>query len=112
TVEIYFFWVSGWFYSVYTPKILEICTYDNKNISFASSSFITKTTFTFDFCNYNILDETVWDLLPLVKLACGGKHRCQALVYFLLAFNIITPISLILASYLFVIAIAITIINI
>jgi olfactory receptor len=39
----------------------------------------------------------------LVKLACGGKEGYQALMYFLLTSNVITPIVFILASYLFII---------
>ncbi|XP_069887957.1 olfactory receptor 9G19-like [Dipodomys merriami] len=71
---------------------------------FINSSVITKKTFTFDFCNDNIIDDFFCDLIPLVKLACGGMEGYQALMYFLLASNVMTPIVLILASYLFIIA--------
>ncbi|XP_008834334.1 olfactory receptor 1013-like [Nannospalax galili] len=71
---------------------------------FINSSIITKKTFTFDFCGDNIIDDFFCDLLPLVKLACGGKEGYQALMYFLLTSNVMTPIALILASYLFIIA--------
>jgi olfactory receptor len=43
-------------------------------------------------------------LLPLVKLACGRKEGYQNLMYYLMTSNVIIPISLILASYLFIIA--------
>ncbi|XP_005363381.1 olfactory receptor 1013-like [Microtus ochrogaster] len=71
---------------------------------FINSSIITKKTFTFDFCNDNVIDDFFCDLLPLVKLACGGKDGYQALMYFLLTSNVMAPIALILASYLFIIA--------
>ncbi|MBZ3877419.1 Olfactory receptor 1013 [Sciurus carolinensis] len=71
---------------------------------FINSSIITKKTFSFDFCNDNVIDDFFCDLLPLVKLACGRKEGYQALMYFLLSSNVITPIALILASYLFIIA--------
>jgi olfactory receptor len=70
---------------------------------FINSSIITKKTFTFDFCNDNVIDDFFCDLIPLVKLACGGKEGYQALMYFLLTSNVITPIMFILASYLFII---------
>ncbi|XP_007519516.2 olfactory receptor 9G1-like [Erinaceus europaeus] len=71
---------------------------------FINCSIITKRIFTLNFCGGNIIDDFFCDLLPLVKLACGKKHDYQALMYFLLASNVITPTVLILASYLFIIA--------
>ncbi|XP_062053898.1 olfactory receptor 9G19-like [Lepus europaeus] len=71
---------------------------------FVNSSIITRKTFSFDFCHDNVIDDFFCDLLPLVKLACGRKEGYQALMYFLLTSNVITPIALILASYLIIIA--------
>ncbi|XP_012922929.1 olfactory receptor 1013-like [Heterocephalus glaber] len=71
---------------------------------FTNSSIITKKTFSFDFCNDNVIDDFFCDLLPLVKLACGRNEGTQALMFFLLTSNVITPLALILASYLFIIA--------
>ncbi|XP_028635212.1 olfactory receptor 1013-like [Grammomys surdaster] len=71
---------------------------------FINSSIITKKTFTFDFCHDNIINDFFCDLLPLVNLACGGKEGYQALMYFLLTSNVMIPIALILASYIFIIA--------
>ncbi|XP_062951681.1 olfactory receptor 9G1-like [Cynocephalus volans] len=70
---------------------------------FINSSIITKKTFSFNFCSDNVIDDFFCDLLPLAKLACGRKDGYQALMYFLLASNVITPALLILASYLFII---------
>ncbi|CAD7679613.1 unnamed protein product [Nyctereutes procyonoides] len=71
---------------------------------FFNSSIITKRTFALNFCSGNIIDDFFCDLYPLVKLACGRKDGYQAMLYFLLASNVITPIVLILASYQFIIA--------
>nr|XP_002709195.1 olfactory receptor 1013-like [Oryctolagus cuniculus] len=71
---------------------------------FINSSIITRKTFSFDFCHDNVIDDFFCDLLPLVELACGRKEGYQALMYFLLTSNVITPIALILASYLVIIA--------
>ncbi|XP_004645877.1 olfactory receptor 9G1-like [Octodon degus] len=71
---------------------------------FTNSSIITKKTFSFDFCKDNVIDDFFCDLLPLANLACGRKEGTQALMYFLLTSNVITPLALILASYLFIIA--------
>ncbi|XP_036621163.1 olfactory receptor 1013-like [Trichosurus vulpecula] len=71
---------------------------------FTSSIIITSETFTLTFCGDNVIDDFFCDLPPLVKLACDVKDSYQAVLYFLLATNVICPTVLILASYLFIIA--------
>ena len=71
---------------------------------FVNSTIITSETFTLSFCGKNIIDDFFCDLPPLVKLACDVKESHQAVLYFILASNVITPTVLILASYLFIIA--------
>ncbi|KAB1272326.1 Olfactory receptor 9G1 [Camelus dromedarius] len=70
---------------------------------FINSSIITKGTFALNFCSNNIIDDFFCDIPPLVKLACGRKDGYQAVLYFVLASNVITPTAIILASYLFII---------
>ncbi|XP_057363053.1 olfactory receptor 1013-like [Manis pentadactyla] len=70
---------------------------------FLSSAIITSETFTLSFCG-NIIDDFFCDLPPLVKLACDVKESLQAVLYFILASNVIAPSVLIVASYLFIIA--------
>lgn len=71
---------------------------------FLNSIIITSETFTLNFCGNNVIDDFFCDLPPLVKLACDVKESYQAMLYFILASNIITPTVLIFASYLFIIA--------
>ncbi|DAA21714.1 TPA: olfactory receptor 1010-like [Bos taurus] len=71
---------------------------------FVNSTIITSETFTLSFCGNNVIDDFFCDLPPLVKLACDMKESYQAVLYFILASNIITPAVLILASYFFIIA--------
>ncbi|XP_064145043.1 olfactory receptor 9G19-like [Loxodonta africana] len=70
---------------------------------FINSTVITSETFTRNFCGNNIIDDFFWDLPLLVKLACDVKDSYQAVLYFLLATNVIAPTVLIVASYLFII---------
>ena len=71
---------------------------------FVNSTIITSETFTLSFCRNNVIDDFFCDLPPLVKLACDVKESYQAVLYFILASNVITPAVLILASYFFIIA--------
>ncbi|XP_062951616.1 olfactory receptor 9G19-like [Cynocephalus volans] len=71
---------------------------------FVNAIILTSNTFTLDFCGDNVIDDFFCDVPPLVKLACDVKDSYQAVLYFLLASNVITPALLILASYLFIIA--------
>ncbi|NP_001375534.1 olfactory receptor 9G19-like [Canis lupus baileyi] len=71
---------------------------------FVNAIILTSNTFTLDFCGDNVIDDFFCDVPPLVKLACDVKESYQAVLYFLLASNVITPTALILASYVFIIA--------
>ncbi|EHA97427.1 Olfactory receptor 9G9 [Heterocephalus glaber] len=69
-----------------------------------NSTIITSETFTLSFCGDSVIDDFFCDLPPLVKLACDVEEGYQAVLFFILASNVITPAMLILASYLFIIA--------
>ena len=71
---------------------------------FVSSTIVTSETFTLNFCGDNVIDDFFCDLPPLVKLACDVKESYQAVLYFLLVSNVITPTVFTLASYLFITA--------
>ncbi|XP_007497741.2 olfactory receptor 1013 [Monodelphis domestica] len=71
---------------------------------FINSTIITTETFTLTFCGDNVIDDFFCDLPPLVKLACNVKDSYHIVLYFLLASNVLTPIVLILTSYIFIIA--------
>ncbi|XP_036733029.2 olfactory receptor 1013-like [Manis pentadactyla] len=71
---------------------------------FVNAIILTSNTFTLDFCGDNVIDDFFCDVPPLVKLACDVRETYQAVLFFLLASNVITPCVLILASYLFIIA--------
>ncbi|KYO28123.1 olfactory receptor 9G9 [Alligator mississippiensis] len=71
---------------------------------FVNATIITINTFTLTFCGSNIIDDFFCDLPPLVKLSCDATDNYQAVLYFLLASNVITPSLLILASYISILA--------
>ncbi|XP_074083860.1 olfactory receptor 9G19-like [Macrotis lagotis] len=71
--------------------------------AFGISGIVTHETFTMSFCGDGVIDDFFCDLPPLLKLACEVKASYQIFLYFVLASNVLTPIVLILASYLFII---------
>ncbi|XP_055994701.1 olfactory receptor 9G1-like [Sorex fumeus] len=71
---------------------------------FINCFIITRRVMTWNFCSDNVIEDFFCDLLPLVKLACGKMGDYQSIMYFLLVSNVMTPIALILASYVFIIA--------
>ncbi|KAK7797747.1 hypothetical protein U0070_025557 [Myodes glareolus] len=87
-----------------SPRLCASFVADSYFVGFLNSTIITSETFTLNFCGDNIIDDFFIDLPPLVKLACNMKESYQAVLYFILASNVIAPTVLILASYLFTIA--------
>ncbi|XP_004471073.1 olfactory receptor 9G19-like [Dasypus novemcinctus] len=71
---------------------------------FINTIILTSNTFTMEFCGDDIIDDFFCDVPPLLKLACDVKENYQALLLYLMGSNVITPIVLILASYIFIIA--------
>ncbi|XP_005408303.1 PREDICTED: olfactory receptor 1013-like [Chinchilla lanigera] len=69
---------------------------------FINSTIITSETFTLSFCGDSVIDDFFCDLPPLVKLACDVEVSYSAVLYFILASNVVTPAVLILASYFFI----------
>ncbi|XP_004645880.1 olfactory receptor 1013-like [Octodon degus] len=80
---------------------LVLCSYTG---GFVNAIILSSNTFTLHFCGGNVIDDFFCDVPPLVKLACDVTDSYQSVLYFLLTSNVITPLALILASYLFIIA--------
>ncbi|EHA97417.1 Olfactory receptor 9G1 [Heterocephalus glaber] len=108
-----------WLSSVYTPKILVTCISEDKSISFAGCVAQFFFSAGLDYSECYLLAAMAYDRymavskpllyaqampMKLLKLACGRNEGTQALMFFLLTSNVITPLALILASYLFIIA--------
>uniref|UniRef100_A0A8C8ZET2 Olfactory receptor n=1 Tax=Prolemur simus TaxID=1328070 RepID=A0A8C8ZET2_PROSS len=55
-------------------------------------------------CKTNVINHYFCDLLPLLELSCSSTYINELLVLILSAFNILTPVLTIFASYIFIIA--------
>ncbi|NXC43958.1 O1013 protein, partial [Penelope pileata] len=71
---------------------------------FANCALITSHTFALSFCDSNVIDDFFCDLPPLVKLSCDVTDSYHALLYFILASNVILPSTLFLVSYVSILA--------
>ncbi|XP_064369521.1 olfactory receptor 9G19-like [Dromaius novaehollandiae] len=71
---------------------------------FANSTIITSHTFTLSFCDASVIDDFFCDLPPLVKLSCNVPDNYHAVLYFILASNVILPSAFIVASYASILA--------
>nr|XP_008535270.1 PREDICTED: olfactory receptor 8G2-like [Equus przewalskii] len=56
------------------------------------------------FCKTNVVNHYFCDLFPLLELSCSSIYINELLVIVLSAFNILTPASVILASYIFILS--------
>uniref|UniRef100_A0A8C8YM03 Olfactory receptor n=1 Tax=Prolemur simus TaxID=1328070 RepID=A0A8C8YM03_PROSS len=55
-------------------------------------------------CKTNVINHYFCDLFPLLELSCSSTYINELLVLILSAFNILTPVLTIFASYIFIIA--------
>lgn len=63
---------------------------------FINAFIVTKGPSALKFCSNNVIDDFFCYIPPLVKLACGRKNTYQAVLFCVLASNVITPTVLIL----------------
>ncbi|XP_044536463.1 olfactory receptor 5B12-like [Gracilinanus agilis] len=69
---------------------------------FLNSSIHTRDTFSFDFCNSNVIHHFFCDFPALVALSCSNTHTSELVVFFVVGFNVIFSILVILLSYFFI----------
>ncbi|XP_007520766.1 putative olfactory receptor 8G3 isoform X1 [Erinaceus europaeus] len=56
-----------------------------------------------DFCKNNMINHYFCDVIPLLEISCSSTYVNELLLLILSSFNIMTPFTAILASYIFII---------
>ncbi|XP_069326149.1 olfactory receptor 5B12 [Eulemur rufifrons] len=69
---------------------------------FLNASIHTGNTFRLSFCRSNVVDHFFCDAPPLLALSCSDSHISEMVIFFVVGFNALFSILVILISYLFI----------
>ncbi|XP_049636748.1 olfactory receptor 1038-like [Suncus etruscus] len=72
--------------------------------SFLVALFHTIVTFRLTYCGPNVINHFYCDDLPLLALSCSNTHIKEILIFAFAGFNMICSSSIVLTSYIFIIA--------
>ncbi|XP_027715722.1 olfactory receptor 1038 [Vombatus ursinus] len=72
--------------------------------SFLVALFHTIVTFRLSYCGPNVINHFYCDDLPLLALACSSTHTKEMLTFAFAGFNMICSSTIVLISYIFIIA--------
>ncbi|XP_043826988.1 olfactory receptor 1038 [Dromiciops gliroides] len=72
--------------------------------SFLVALFHTIVTFRLSYCGPNVINHFYCDDLPLLALACSNTHTKEMLIFAFAGFDMICSSSIVLISYIFIIA--------
>ncbi|XP_062950044.1 olfactory receptor 8K3-like [Cynocephalus volans] len=66
------------------------------------SLLVTIKIFTSSFCGYNVLRHFYCDCIPLLSLLCSNTHELELIILVFSAFNLISPLCIVVVSYLLI----------
>ncbi|XP_012499367.1 PREDICTED: olfactory receptor 5B12 [Propithecus coquereli] len=69
---------------------------------FLNASIHTGNTFRLSFCRSNVVDHFFCDAPPLLALSCSDNHISEMVIFFVVGFNVLFSILVILISYLLI----------
>ncbi|XP_004389363.1 olfactory receptor 5B12-like [Trichechus manatus latirostris] len=69
---------------------------------FLNASIHSGNTFRLSFCRSNVIDHFFCDAPPLLALSCSDRHISETVIFFVVAFDALFSILIILISYLFI----------
>ncbi|XP_055992137.1 olfactory receptor 5B12-like [Sorex fumeus] len=78
---------------------LVLCSYLG---GFLNASIHTGNIFSLSFCRSNVVDHFFCDAPPLLTLSCSDKSIIEMVIFFVVGFNILFSVLVILISYLLV----------
>nr|XP_003421395.1 olfactory receptor 5B12-like [Loxodonta africana] len=69
---------------------------------FLNASIHTGNTFRLSFCRANVIDHFFCDAPPLLALSCSDRYISETVIFFVVGFNALFSLLVILISYLFI----------
>ncbi|XP_044536264.1 olfactory receptor 5B12-like [Gracilinanus agilis] len=85
-----------------TSRVCAGLTIGSYLCGFLNSSIHTKNAFSFDFCSSSMIHHFFCDFPALVTLSCSETHISELVVFFVVGFNVLLTLFIILISYLFI----------
>ncbi|XP_038194816.1 olfactory receptor 5B12-like [Arvicola amphibius] len=88
--------------TIMTTNICVSLTVSSYVYGFLNSSIHTGNIFRLSFCESNVIDHFFCDAPPLLALSCSDTSVTEMVIFFVVGFNVLFCIVVILISYLFI----------
>ncbi|NP_001000813.1 olfactory receptor Olr1231 [Rattus norvegicus] len=87
-----------------SPQVCSILSFAAYGMGFAGASVHTGCMLRLTFCNANLINHYLCDILPLLQLSCTSTYVNEVVVLVVVGINITVPSCTILISYVFILA--------
>ncbi|KAH0511803.1 Olfactory receptor 5B12 [Microtus ochrogaster] len=88
--------------TIMTTNTCACMTISSYVCGFLNSSIHTGNIFRLSFCKSNVIDHFFCDVPPLLVLSCSDTTVSEMVIFFMVGFNVLFSIVVILISYLFI----------
>ncbi|XP_057634521.1 olfactory receptor 5B12-like [Chionomys nivalis] len=88
--------------TIMTTNTCACMTISSYVCGFMNSSIHTGNIFSLSFCKSNMIDHFFCDAPPLLALSCSDTTVSEMVIFFVVGFNVLLSIVVILISYLFI----------
>ncbi|XP_059122773.1 olfactory receptor 8B3 [Peromyscus eremicus] len=87
-----------------SPQVCSVISIAAYGMGFAGASAHTGCMLRLTFCNANVINHYLCDILPLLQLSCTSTYVNEVVVLIVVGINITVPSFTILISYVFILA--------
>ncbi|XP_052045336.1 olfactory receptor 147-like [Apodemus sylvaticus] len=87
-----------------SPQVCSMLSFASYGMAFAGASAHTGCMLRLTFCNANVINFYLCDILPLLQLSCTSTYVNEVVVLIVVGVNITVPSCTILVSYVFILA--------
>ncbi|XP_049981608.1 olfactory receptor 147 [Alexandromys fortis] len=87
-----------------SPQVCSVISFSAYGMGFAGASAHTGCMLRLTFCNANVINHYLCDILPLLQLSCTSTYVNEVIVLIVVGINITVPSLTILISYIFILA--------